>query len=280
MSLLVRNAVGLITVQDLGRPGRMHEALPPGGALVPSMLVRANRAVGNLEGAAAIEVSGRLVVRAIAPCVVASGSEARSLDVDDEIAIESAPSRVTYLAVRGGVDAPIILGGRGAHLSAGIGGLVRKGDRIAIAEVAHDALARNTDDALARDTNDAVSRARDDALASDPHDEIRVVPGPDLDAFEPSAIEMLTCTAWHIGSSSDRVGTRLEGATIPRPADHVEASRPMVIGAIEIPRDGAPIVLGPEHPTTGGYPVIAVVASDDLDAFHSIPLGGSVRFRV
>ncbi len=106
------------------------------------------------------------------------------------------------------------------------------------------------------------------------------MPGPDLDAFEPSAIEMLTCTAWHIGSSSDRVGTRLEGATIPRPADHVEASRPMVIGAIEIPRDGAPIVLGPEHPTTGGYPVIAVVASDDLDAFHSIPLGGSVRFRV
>lgn len=55
-------------------------------------------------------------------------------------------------------------------------------------------------------------------------------------------------------------------------------TRPMVRGAIEVPRDGMPIVLGPEHPTTGGYPVIGVIASDNLDRFFAIRLGGTVRF--
>jgi allophanate hydrolase subunit 2 len=54
----------------------------------------------------------------------------------------------------------------------------------------------------------------------------------------------------------------------------------MVLGAIEVPRDGKPIVLGPEHPTTGGYPIVAVVARDDLAALFSIRLGGRVRFTV
>ena len=52
----------------------------------------------------------------------------------------------------------------------------------------------------------------------------------------------------------------------------------MVQGALEVPRDGQPIVLGPEHPTTGGYPIIAVIASAELGRFHAIRLGGSVRF--
>ena len=54
----------------------------------------------------------------------------------------------------------------------------------------------------------------------------------------------------------------------------------MVRGALEVPRDGAPIVLGPEHPTTGGYPLIAVIASAELGRFHAIPLGGQVQFSL
>lgn len=64
MSLVVVRVLGLVTVQDLGRPGRMHEAVPPGGALVPELVVAANRAVGNPDGAPALEIFGRLVVRA------------------------------------------------------------------------------------------------------------------------------------------------------------------------------------------------------------------------
>lgn len=308
MTLLVVKAMGLITVQDLGRRGRMHEALPPGGALVPSMLISANRAVGNDEGAAAIEVCGELVVRAEGDLRVSIDGhrradqrvdqrvdqrDQRTFDIalreGDELRVTSAPRRVTYLAVRGGIDSPIVLDGRGTHLSAGIGGLIRSGARIAIASSGTAALARGDQNQAAnesarRDPNESPRRDACDSPrrhASDTGDapEIRLVAGPDIAAFAPGAFDVLVGSSWRVGSSSDRVGTRLEGPVLARRADYVERSRPLVIGAIEVPRDGAPIVLGPEHPTTGGYPVLAVIASESLDAFHSLPLGGSVRFR-
>jgi allophanate hydrolase subunit 2 len=105
-----------------------------------------------------------------------------------------------------------------------------------------------------------------------------VLAGPDLDAFDTSALSTLTSAPYRILPTSDRVGTRLAGPTLPRRPDHPERSRPMVRGALEVPRDGAPIVLGPEHPTTGGYPVLAVIRHADLDTFFSIRLGGDVRF--
>jgi allophanate hydrolase subunit 2 len=52
----------------------------------------------------------------------------------------------------------------------------------------------------------------------------------------------------------------------------------MVLGAIQVPRDGAPIVLGPDHPTTGGYAILAVITSRDIGRFHSKPVGERVRF--
>lgn len=269
--LTVVKVLGLVTVQDLGRRGRMHEALPVGGALVPSMMARANRAVGNPDGAAAIEVSGLLVVRAEAAVCVATGRGVRELSAREELHVASDPSRVAYVAVGGGLDVPIVLGGRGAHLSAGIGLLVRAGERFAIAA--------STTRAVAHDQSGARSRTHA-AYAPDDASEICVVPGPDGDAFARDALEALVRGPWRISSSSDRVGTRLAGSRIERRADYVETSRPMVIGAIEVPRDGAPIVLGPEHPTTGGYPVVAVVAAKSLDAFHLLPLGGSVRFHL
>jgi len=108
--------------------------------------------------------------------------------------------------------------------------------------------------------------------------EIHVIAGPDHDAFAAGALALLTSAPYRILPSSDRVGTRLAGAVIPRAPAYRDASRPMVRGAIEVPRDGQPIVLGPEHPTTGGYPIIAVIASADLGRFFSIALGKAMRF--
>jgi allophanate hydrolase subunit 2 len=90
-------------------------------------------------------------------------------------------------------------------------------------------------------------------------------------------LQILLSGEYRILPSSDRIGTRLDGPALPR-TSLAEVSRPMVIGALEVPRDGKPIVLGPEHPTTGGYPIIAVVARPDLGHLFSIRLGGSVRF--
>lgn len=260
MSLAVTKVLGACTVQDFGRAGRMHEGLPHGGALVRALLARANRAVGNPDDAAAIEVLGRLVVRAEARVDVATSSApARSLAPGDELTIESEPRRVAYLAVRGGVAAPVILGSHSVHLSAGLGAPLRAGSRL----TAGDVVARRAPGAGDVDV--------------DARDPIRVIAGPDRDAFDARALATLLASPYRILPTSDRVGTRLDGPPLAR-TDAPERSRPMVRGAIEVPRDGLPIVLGPEHPTTGGYPVLAVIASADLDRFFAIRLGGDVRF--
>jgi len=239
MSLEVVKAQGLATVQDLGRPGRMHQAVPPGGALVPELLVAANRAAGNRDAAAGIEVLGRLVVRAREPVVTSHGS----LAAGEELVVTSEPLRVAYLAIRGGVAALVALvcAGTGTVLSAGM-------------------------------TITSAGEARVDGepviLEDGP---IRVIPGPD------AVSAVLVARSYRILPASDRVGTRLQGARIEVAGQG--ASRPMVRGAIEVPPDGQPIVLGPEHPTTGGYPLIGVVASADIGRLFAIRLGGSVRFQ-
>ncbi|HEX2685353.1 MAG TPA: biotin-dependent carboxyltransferase family protein [Kofleriaceae bacterium] len=266
MSFVVLRAVGLVTVQDLGRLGRMHEAVPPGGALVRDRLVAANRAVHNPDDAAAIEVLGQLVIRAEQALEVATDtSDARVLAAGDELTVTSEPRRVAYLAVRGGIAAPLVLGGRGALLSAGLGSMIRAGQTFAA-----DALARAAP--AARAPRRASKRTDDPASAP-----IRLLAGPDPDHFAPGALDLLVSSDYRILPSSNRVGTRLDGPALPR-TSAPEVSRPMVIGAVEVPRDGKPIVLGPEHPTTGGYPVIAVVATADLGRLFSIRLGGTVRF--
>ncbi len=253
MSLVITKLLGLVTVQDRGRIGRMHEGLPHGGALVPELLARANRAAHNPDDAAALEVLGKITVRAETPIAVAV-DEPRVLAPGDEITIESEPRRVAYLAVRGGVDAPVVLGSRSTHLSAGLGAPLRAGDRI----IAGDA-----------------PPITQPPLAFTDAQTIRVVAGPDT--FPADALARLTSAPYKILPSSDRVGTRLDGPALPAA---LEASRPMVRGAIEVPRDGRPIVLGPEHPTTGGYPVIGVIASADLGRFFAIRIGGVVRFAL
>jgi allophanate hydrolase subunit 2 len=105
---------------------------------------------------------------------------------------------------------------------------------------------------------------------------IRLIATPDHDA----QIRILMSAPYRVLPASDRVGTRLAGPPVLRPADATERSRPMVRGAIELPGDGQPIVLGPEHPTTGGYPVVAVIASADLDRFFAVRIGGEVRFQL
>jgi allophanate hydrolase subunit 2 len=304
MTLTITRVTGFATVQDLGRPGRMHEALASGGALVPELLVAANRAARNPDDAPAIEVHGQLVVRADAELVVGTsvldhgidlGSVAvlrtdekahvsrvsadgivggthvsRMLHAGESLTIASEPRRVAYLALRGGVDAPLVLGGRGTQLSAGLGAALRTGDRLAPAgrsEIEQPIAAQRT----GQDASGPAIGAFVDGGT------IRVIPGPDAAAFASDALDILVAAPYRVLPTSDRVGTRLGGAPIPR-ATTTESSRPMVRGAIEVPRDGQPIVLGPEHPTTGGYPVVAVIAHADLGRFFATRLGGFVRF--
>jgi allophanate hydrolase subunit 2 len=238
MSLVVVHALGPISIQDLGRTGHMHEGVPPGGAAVPTRLIAANRAVGNRDDAAAFEVYGVLVLRAEERVDVATSDGACTLAPGEEVRV--ADPGWTYLAVRGGIAVPRVLDGHGALPGAVP---IQKGARFDVGR------------------EPAVHTREAAVLAEGP---VRVVPGPDLDAFGSDALDVLCADPYSVAVPA-RTGAILKGARVPRVAGYRERSRPMVRGAIEIPADGSPIVLGPDHPTTGGYPVIAVVATDDID---------------
>lgn len=283
-SLEVVRVLGPATVQDGGRPGHHHEGVPAGGALVPELLARANRAAGNAWDAAAIEFMGPIAVRALAPRLEPAEGEApprrrlpERLQAGVEISVNGAcvrlapgevlevpapAARAGYLAVRGGLDVPLVLGGRGTLLVAGLGGhegrLLRAGDLLPVGGA-------------------VTGRARLPDLA--PRPALRVIPGPDLDRAGPGALPALLAGTFRVSPHSDRVGMRLEGPALPRDGGDEGLSIPMVRGAIQLPASGVPVILGPDHPTTGGYPVIAVVIRADHGRLGSLRPGDAVRFE-
>jgi biotin-dependent carboxylase-like uncharacterized protein len=255
---------GLVTVQDGGRPGHMHEGVPPGGPLVPELLARANAAVGNEEHEAALELFGELTLAGTAGTLVASDDGVPvTLGPCETWRVHGAGARARYVAVRGGIDVPRVLGGRGTLLGAALGG--------------HEGRALRRGDVLGVGEPGALHQAPPRA-APDLEEAIRVVPGPDLERFEPGALDVLLASVFRVDARSDRVGIRLIGPALRRLGDDLGASCPMLRGAIQVPASGVPIVLGPDHPTTGGYPVLAVVVVASLGALGARPVGASVRF--
>jgi allophanate hydrolase subunit 2 len=279
VSLRVVELAGFALVQDLGRPGHMHEGLAPGGALVPELLAAANAAAGNDPGAAAIEVYGALTLEAPAAATIATEDGAR-LELAPGGRARIAPRRdlrVRYVAIAGGIDAPVVLGSRSASLVAGIGRALAKGDVVSAATTpAASSTTTSTPTAIATPTAAATPAAAAGPAAAG---EIAVVPGPDLERFSAEGVERFFSSVFVISARSDRIGTRLEGPAVGRVDRDDARSCPLVRGAIEIPRSGEPIVLGPDHPTTGGYPVLGVIARADQARFFARPLGAAVRFR-
>jgi biotin-dependent carboxylase-like uncharacterized protein len=255
---------GMVTVQDGGRPGHMHEGVPPGGALVPELLARANAGASNRPDEAALEVLGSVTISVDAPTRVASEQgDARELRPGETWTVACGTARVRYVAIRGGVDVPAVLGGRGTLLVAGLGGhhgrVLRRGDELG---------------AGGKPPHESVPPAPPDADAP-----IVVLPGPDLDCFGKDALDRLVASPFVVDARSDRVGVRLTGPPLPRVVDDRGVSGPMVRGAVQVPPTG-PIVLGPDHPTTGGYPVLVTVVRASLGALCARPVGSPVRFAM
>ncbi|CAN5701205.1 biotin-dependent carboxyltransferase family protein [soil metagenome] len=259
MVIRVTSVAGLVTVQDLGRPGFMHLGVPRGGALVREAHVRANAAVGNSAAAATFEIFGRLVVSAIDPIRLATDrGDVHELAAGEALVVESGGSRVRYLAVGGGVDVRERLGSRSTLLVAELGGLegraLRRGDVLAACpSPLHE-----------------IESPDEAPLPSPPGQPnvFAVCPGTELGRLDGT---------FTIRPSSDRVGVRLQGR--PVAARAISASVPMVQGAIQVPPDGQPIVLGPDHPTTGGYPVVAFLDDADFSRFFALSPGAQISFR-
>jgi biotin-dependent carboxylase-like uncharacterized protein len=262
----IASVAGIATIQDAGRAGHMNQGVPPGGALVPELLASANANARNAADEAAIEVQGALTIVARGPVVLGTddGDTFAMRDGDRRVIIGQ-QRLVHYVAVRGGIDLPRVLGGRGTLLVASLGGYegrpLRRGDLVPVGKAPY------------RDAPPAERHASVDRYAP-----VRVVLGPDLDRFDPHAIDVLLTSTFAVDARSDRVGTRLGGPRLACAQDPAALSAPMVRGAIQVPPSGEPIVLGPDHPTIGGYPVIATVVRGHLGSLAGRRIGASVRF--
>jgi biotin-dependent carboxylase-like uncharacterized protein len=255
----------LLTVQDNGRPGYAHLGVPPSGAADARAAAAANAAVGNAAGAAVLEATlAGPRLRFLEPAVVAvAGAVVRgpsSLGAGEELDLGRYERGArAYVAVRGGIDVDPVLGSRSTDLMSGLGPpAVRSGDILPV----------GSGTAL-----ETASLAYD--LPNEPV--LRLLPGPRADWVDASA---LGTASWRVSPASNRVGIRLEGPTLPFLRDDELESEGVVTGAIQVPRGGQPILLGPDHPTTGGYPVAAVVHSEDFWLTGQLRPGDTVGFRL
>jgi len=260
----VVSVAGPATVQDGGRAGHMHEGVPPGGALVPELLARANAATHNPLGESAIEIVGAITLRARDELVAADDDcMVRVLHAGETWTTACSGARVRYIALRGGIGVPRVLGGRGTLLVAGLGGhegrALRRGDVLPLGNAPPSAEAQPP-------------------VAPNLRSPIGVILGPDGDRFDAHAVDVLLSSTFHVEARSDRVGIRLAGPRLARSHPDTGVSAPMVRGAIQVPPSGEPIVLGPDHPTTGGYPVLATVLSSQFGALAARPIGAPVQF--
>jgi KipI family sensor histidine kinase inhibitor len=174
----------------------------------------------------------------------------------------------TYLAVAGGIDTPVVLGSRSADLLSRLGGgPLRAGDRLAIgAVVAGDGgKAGHVLPGAHVPIRGGVAR-------------LRVTGGPRLDWFTADALDELCANIYTVSPASNRTGLRLDGPPLTPASDAELPSEGLVTGALQVPRDGRPILLLADHPTTGGYPVIGVIVSTDLKIAAQLRPGDQLVF--
>lgn len=271
----------LTTVQDRGRPGWASIGVTRSGAADRQAAALANRLVGNDAAAAVLEVTvGGLQVRAGRALLVAVSGAPAPVTVDGRAAPFNAPLTLrsgqvlglgnptvglrSYLAVRGGIGVPPVLGSRSTDTLSGLGPApLRPGDVLPVGALAAD--------------EPVVDVAPVRAPSSRPV--LRVLPGPRRDWLAPAAWTALTAEDWTVSSDSDRVGLRLAGPRLDRARTDELPSEGLVPGAVQVPPDGAPVLFLVDHPVTGGYPVLAVVTTDDLPAAAQLRPGDRVRFR-
>ena len=266
----------LTTVQDEGRPGQAAIGVGRCGACDRRSYRLANRLLGNEPGTPALEVTfGGLTLRAEADLlVVTTGARcpgaphnAPQLLRSGQVLRLGAPAAGlrTYLAVRGGVDVPPVLGSCSTDVLSGLGpAVVRAGDRIPVGRPGGPA--PGVEVAPVADPEGGVVT-------------VRVTPGPRRDWFPDTAWESLLGQQYAVTSDSNRVGIRLEGEPLARARSGELPSEGMVRGALQVPPAGTPVLFLADHPVTGGYPVIGYVVDDDVDRCAQLRPGQGLRFR-
>lgn len=285
-------------IQDLGRPGFGDLGVSPAGAADAAGARQGNRLVGNPPRDAVLEtVLGGLSVRARgeltaaltgapADAEIRSGSGSRPAPMyapfplhDGESLHLGTPQAGlrTYLAVRGGIDVPPVLGSRSTDLMSGIGpaplaaGTVLPVGRADRGRVVGQPEPSTLHPALQQGGTGSAPVV------------LRVTPGPRDDWFTPESLAALTGQDWTVTAESNRIGVRLAttagGTPLERSRTEELPSEGVVAGSLQVPPSGLPVLFLADHPVTGGYPVIAVVVPEDLPVAAQLPPGTTIRFQ-
>ena len=283
MTIEVLRAGQLTTVQDLGRPRWQHDGVPECGAMDSWAARLSNLLVGNEEGAALLELTltGPSLRFGRDATIALGGADFGALIDGAPLAPwRSAPIRAGstlelgaaregcrgYLAVAGGIDVPVVLGSRSTCLAASFGG--------------HEGRALRAGDALSIGLAPDESRRRALAVSLHPQHRrvVRTIRGRDFDALDATSRQALFGARFTVSARSDRMGYRLEGAKLALHEPVEQLSSAVTMGTVQLPPGGDPIVLMADHQTTGGYPVIAHVASVDLGYVAQLRAGETLAF--
>ena len=277
MSLRVEAVGPSVLVEDRGRPGWAHLGVPRAGALDAPAAALANRLVGNDADAACLEVLlGGLSVTTDTGVWIAVTGAPCPVEVDGRAASVATPERLragarlrlgtpyaglrSYVAVSGGIDVAPVLGSRSTDTLGGVGPApVAAGDRLGIGP-------------------QTGPPAHADVPRPPVPGPLRLTPGPRADRVDGDVLDLLAGTAYTVSPDSDRVGLRLLGEPLPLARTDELPSEGIVLGAVQLPPDGRPVVFLADHPTTGGYPVVAVVEEPDLWQCAQLRPGETVRF--
>jgi len=283
MSIRIIEPGAFTTVQDLGRSGYRSAGVPPSGAMDAPALRLANRLAGNDDDAAVLEITllgptltfeqEAVVVLAGAPfegSIDGSAIESgRTTPIPAGAAMRIGKARSglrAYLAVRGGIEVPALLGSRSTFVAGGIGGVrgsaLKAGDYLRVGAVPGEPPPTRRASKLEPRTGRAVR-----AMRARPHA-----------ALTNGVIEAFWSHSFRVSPRSDRAGVRLDGEPMPVAGPTDVDPEGAVYGAIQITSDGTPIVLGPDGPATGGYAKIATVITADLPLIGQARPGDTLRF--
>ncbi|MEK6703351.1 MAG: biotin-dependent carboxyltransferase family protein [Planctomycetota bacterium] len=284
----------LTTVQDLGRTGLGAMGIPVGGAADTLSLRAGNRLLGNADNAAGLEMTltgaaiefeadafVTLTGGASGATLARPGAAAKAISPLQPVPVAAGSRLIVgpilgsargYLCVRGGINVAQVLNSASTHLGAEFGGFggraLRAGDRLEF----HDTPGHPLDRRIAPGAGELLN-------VSSAQRTIAAIDGANQSLFDRAAVELFWSSTFKVLSQSNRVGVRLQGPPVASPSDGQLISEGMPPGAIQVPQSGEPIVLGVDHPTTGGYPVIACVITADLCILGRARPGDTVSFR-
>ena len=278
----------LTTVQDLGRYGYQRFGVPVSGAMDDFALRAANLMVGNQEEAAALELTvlGPTILFESDTSIAITGGDLSpalngepvplwqtvNVPADGRLSFGGARDGLrSWLAVAGGIDVPVVMRSRSTYVRGRIGGLhgraLAAGDKLSTFDPA--------------DGSDVIRRLPEDFLApsyGNSH-HLRVVLGPQREAFTEDAISTLLGSTYSVSMDQDRMGCRLEGPALEHRSGPDIVSDGSPLGAVQVPGDGTPIVLLADRGTTGGYTKIATVIGADVGLLAQAMPGDEVTFR-